>query len=275
MAFSMAFFKALPVLTILFMAFGLVAPPADALEYPETELAQAGLSTALGTQLDLNIQLTDSNGVARTLGELLNPNRPSIVLPVYFDCPRMCGLVTQGFANALGKLALKLGRDFDVFTVSFDSDETYQKAAESAAQFRKQAPDPLSAAAHWHFLVGDQNNVRKLMAQLGFHYFRDKDEWAHSPALMLLTPNGQISQYFTGVEFSAPDLRLALVEASQGRIGSLLDHVALFCFRFDQRMGKYTWTAFSIMRAGGALTLIGLGGLLVYLWRRERVKRVV
>ena len=262
-------------LLILFLALFLEVQGSFALEYPETELKQAGLSTALGTQIDLKIELTDSDGSVRTLSQLINPERPAIIIPVYYSCPRMCGLVTHGFATALRSLNLRLGADFDVFTVSFDSNETPKDAAVSAAQFHKEAPDPAAAAAHWHFLVGDQNNIRKLMAELGFHYFRDKDEWAHSPALMLLTPGGQISQYFTGVEFSAPDLRLALIEASQGRIGSLLDHVVLFCFRFDQRMGKYTWTAFNIMRVGGALTLIGLGGLLVYLWRKERSRRPV
>jgi protein SCO1/2 len=112
------------------------------------------------------------------------------------------------------------------------------------------------------------------MNQIGFKYLPDKGEFAHAAALMILTPDGQISQYFTDVNAAARDVKLALVEASRGSIGSAIDHVMLFCFRFDQTKGKYTWAAFNIMRAGGALTLLFLAGLVLFLRRREKVQQI-
>lgn len=254
---------------LLALNFG-VASYAAALEKPETELPQASVSTKLGTQIDIDRSFRSSSGEEKPLRDFMLPGRPAIIMPVYFNCARMCSLTLNGMSKALNELDLGLGEDFQVIAISFDPTETAELADERAELLRSQYRNPDQAKSGWQFLVGNKENVELIMQQLGFHYIRDKGEFAHAAAVMLLTPSGQISQYFTGIEFPAKDLRLALVEASQGRIGNVIDHVMLFCFRFDQTKGRYTWAAFNLMRAGGALTLLLLGSLIVYLWRREK-----
>lgn len=244
------------------------------LEKPETELTQAGITTQLATQIELDLPFTSSTGEKRDLRDFMRRGRPAIVVPVYYSCARMCGLTLNGLSKTLNEIDLKIGDDFEVITISFDATEGVDLASERAELYHTQHKTPQQAMQGWHFLVGEQANVDLIMQQLGFHYLEDKGEFAHAAAIMLLTPTGQISQYFTGIEFSAKDLRLALVEASQGRIGDVIDQFLLFCFRFDQSKGKYTWAAFATMRVGGAITLVLLGGLLLYLWRREKRPRI-
>lgn len=262
--------------TRFFLALALVAfgrgesSRAYALERPGEELQQVGLTTKLGAQVDLSLEFTDSSGQRRALSSFTRGDRPIAILPVYYECPRMCGLAMNGAAAMLNELSLRLGEDFDLLTVSFDAQDTPARAAERAANYWQAHRSPEDARRGWHFLVGEQANIDALMSQIGFNYMRDGGEWAHTSALMLLTPDGKVSQYFTGIQFSAPDVRLALVEASQGKIGTVMDHIMLFCFRFDPTKGKYTWVAFNTLRAGGALTLGLLAFLVISLIRKGR-----
>ena len=152
--------------------------------------------------------------------------------------------------------------------------DTFESAEEKRRQYVTGLKLKDKAKSGWHFLVGEPENVNKLMNQIGFHYIEDKGEFAHSAAIMLLTHDGEISQYFTGIDFRPFDVKLALVEASKGKVGSIIDHVLLFCFRFDPTKGRYTWAAFNIMRLGGILTFLCLGALIFRLWRRERLAHV-
>lgn len=230
------------------------------------------LKTKLGTQVDLNLRFTKGDGTTVALRELFKEGRPLILLPVYYECPRLCGMLLQGVSELLNQLNLPLGDDYRVVAISFNPKEGPDLALTRQQEFRGKLHDlPQSGrAAGWDFMVGSPEPVKTLLNQIGFPYEEDKGEFVHSAVLMILTPNGQISQYFTGINFSARDVRLALVEASQGKIGNLIDHALLFCFRFDPLKGKYTWAAFNLMRAGGALTLLGLGALIVLLRLRER-----
>jgi protein SCO1 len=259
-------------LTVLFLSISL-CPPLWALKDPGAELKPVGVSTKLGTKIDLSLPFVDSTGTALTLGQLFTGNRPVIIVPAYYDCPRLCGLILDGVRDVINDLTLELGSDYRVVTFSFDASETPVQAAQRAVSLRKQLSNQ-AGAAHWSFLVGPQTSIDTLLDQIGFNVTPDQGEFAHSAAVMVLTPSGEISQYFTGVTFSAWDAKLALVEASRGAIGSPIDHVMLFCFRFDPTKGKYTWAAFNIMRAGGALTLILLAGLIIGLWRRERRRQL-
>ena len=258
-------------LLIAFLTF-LYPFPSFAVENPGENLQKVGISPTLGSQINTQLTFTDSNGKQASLGHLLHPNAPTLLVPAYYDCPRLCGLLLGGVTKLLNELKLELGTDYKVLTVSFDPKEGPELAKKRAKHYYTTLKSPVSGPKGWKFLVGDQVNIDPLMNQIGFEYFEDKGEYAHTAAVIVLTPQGRISQYFTGISFSKRDLRLALVEASEGKIGNLIDHVLLYCYRFDPTKGKYTWVAFGIMRTGGALTLLLLGTTLLLLWKREKGK---
>lgn len=262
-------------LTLIVLALSFLSVPTGllALEKPGDELKEVGVSTELGTRVDLDLQFTNSEGNLVKLGSLFTKNRPAVIVPVYYSCPRLCGLVLKGVTKLLNAVPLELGEDYQVITVSFDTSETPKIANKRAKEYISQLDSKQNSAAGWHFLVGDDANVSALMKQIGFNYRPDGGEFAHTAAIMLLTPNGEVSQYFTGISFPASDVRLALIDASRGNIGTAFDHLLLYCFRFDPTKGKYTWAVVNLMRVVGALSILLLGGLVVSLrWRERRAR---
>jgi len=249
------------------------ASTAFAVTDPKAALDDINPTTKLGARLDLNLIFTDSEGKTAPLRELILPSKPIIILPVYYGCPRLCGLVMSGVARLLNQIKLTLGTEFQVIAISFDKTDTPENAAEAAQKYRSQLTIPENQKQFWRFLVGSEANIKAFTEQLGFHFKQDQGEFVHSAVIMLLTPEGEISQYFTGIDYPAWDVRLALIDASRGAIGSAMDHVLLFCFRFDPLKGKYTWAVTSSLRIGGALTLILLVGLIFGMRRRELLSR--
>jgi len=258
------------------LAFALalvLGSPLMAIENPGETLQEVKLTTNPGDQVDLTYKFTDSFGRDVVLSEYLEDGIPAIIVPSFYNCPRLCGLVLTGVTELLNKMNLELGQDYHVLVVSFDSTETPEHATKIREKYLSKFNGRGDANSGWHYLVGSEENVSGLMDQLGFQYLPDGDDFAHTAAIMLLTPGGKISQYFTGISFPDWDVRLALVEASQGAIGSAIDQVLLFCFRFDPNKGRYTWFALNVMRAGGSLTLLLLFGLMFILWRREQKQK--
>lgn len=232
---------------------------------------EVGVFTELGKQVDLSRQFTNVAGQTRSLRDFTVPGKPILIAPVYYKCPRLCGLLLDGVYNLLNEIQLKLSTDFSVLVVGFDPQETPEDASKVMNKFNaKLIGEPASGTSAIQYLVGGQEQVRGLMGDLGFKYMRDGEDFAHSAALMILTPTGEISQYFTGIMFSPWDAKLALVEASKGEIGTAIDHLMLYCFRFDPLQGKYTWAVVGLLRVGGALTLIGLGLVYFFFARRRR-----
>lgn len=257
-------------LLVLLLFWITVTGNALALEKPGEELKDVGLATELGAQVDTSLTFTNSEGKLVALSELISESIPTIIIPAYYDCPMLCGLLLNGVIKLINRMDLVLGTDYRIVTVSFDSSETAKQAADRKAEFVEKFVGQGDAKSGWDFLVGTEENVKTLMGQIGFYYKEDKEEFAHTAVIMLLTPAAKISQYFTGIGFPEWDVRLALIEASQGSIGSAIDHVLLYCFRFDPLKGRYTWVATGVMRAGGVATLLLLGGLLLFLWKREK-----
>ena len=258
--------KVLPILLTFYFSFS----PAHALEDPGTELARAGIDTKQGQVLDMELVFTTSNGESKKLKEIVDPNKPIIITPVYYDCPRLCGLLLNGFMKLTQEMDLKMGLDYQVLTISFDDTEQPSLAQKRANEYYTEAKLSPEQSNAWHFLVGNKENVTKLMSQIGFRYFKEDEEFAHSAVIIVLTPQGEISQYFTGIEFSPWDARLAIIEASQGKIGSLVDHILLFCFRYDHKQGKYTWAVSNFLKAGGTVTLLVLA-YIIYWAARNRI----
>jgi protein SCO1/2 len=225
---------------------------------------EIGIDQKLDQQIPADLQFKDESGDNVSLDKYFNSNKPLVLTLVYYECPMLCTEVLNGLLKALNVMHLQVGNDFDIVTVSFDAGETpHLASAKKAAYVKAYKHD--GANKGWHFLTGSQASIDKLTKATGFRYAYDpkSDLFAHGAAIMVLTPQGKISHYFFGVEFSARDLRLALVEASKGKIGSVTDQILLFCFHYDPSQGKYSAYALNFVRLGGIITIICLGIFIV------------
>jgi len=239
------------------------------------ELKDVGIDQHLNQTLPLETPLKDEDGRAVRLGDYFG-KRPVVFALVYYNCPMLCTQVLNGLVSALGVVSLDAGRDFDVVAVSFDPRDTAKDAAAKKAayvgRYRRGGAD-----AGWHFLTGDPEAIARLTKAAGFRYRFDEDmgQFAHASAIMVATPQGRLSHYFYGIEYAPRDLRLALVEASAGKIGTPVDQILLYCFHYDPATGKYGAVIMRIIRIAGALTLLVVAGGIVFMSRRGRRPRPV
>jgi protein SCO1/2 len=244
---------------------------------PETKtvsppgLEGVGIDQRLNEQVPLNLTFKDEQGKTVKLGDYFHEGRPVILNLVYFQCPMLCTEVLNGLTSALKVIKFVPGKEFEVVTVSIDPRETPQLAANKKEMYLKKLGNP-EAAKGWHFLTGEPTQIEALAAAVGFRYRFDAklNQFAHAAGIMLITPTGKIAQYYYGVEYSAKDMRLGIVEASQNRIGSLADQVLLYCYHYDPRTGRYGATITNIVRLGGLTTVVVLGSALVLLFRQEK-----
>ncbi len=223
----------------------------------------------LNEQVPLDLVFRDETGRPVKLGDYFH-DRPVILDLAYFRCPMLCDRVMNGMVKAMLDLPFDAGKEFNVLTVSFDARETPAMASAKKKTYLERYGRP-GAEAGWHFLTGDEDSIRALTEAVGFHYIYDPahDQFAHASGIVVLTPSGKVSRYFYDVRYSPRDLRLGLVEASANQIGSPVDQVLLYCFHYDPAEGKYGPTVMNFVRAGGILTLIGIGLFAGLLWRRE------
>lgn len=263
-------FKKLIILVVVIQVAALYPRQLFAIEDPGPIVNNIQPTPVLGNVIDMNLKFSDETGNTRALSEIIDPEKPIILTPVYFDCPRLCGLLLSGVVKLLNELELVVGSDYQILSISFDHTETPQMAYKRSVSTKAQVAKNSEKLNAWHFLVGTQESVTALMNQIGFKYSRDGSEFVHSAVIMILTPQGKISQYFGGIDFTPRDVRLALVESSQGKIGSLIDQFFLFCFRYDHSQGKYAWAVFNLLRVGGLLTLVGLA-LVIVIAGRQRI----
>lgn len=230
----------------------------------------------LGAQVPLDLSFTTQDGRAVRLRELLAGHRPVVLTLVYFDCPMLCGLILTGAARGMRETGLELGKDFDAVTLSFDPRDSSRAAAERQRGYLQAFGKPEVKEA-WTFLTGGEPDIHAVTEAVGFKYAYDEKtrQFAHAAGLFVLTPDGRVSRYLYGIEFPARDLRLALVEASEGRVGTSFDRLLLTCYRYDPASRKYEPYAIGIMRVAMLGVLGGLGLMLGVFWRREvKGKRV-
>jgi protein SCO1/2 len=227
----------------------------------------------LGERVPLDAAFTGADGRPVRLGSLLGRGRPVILALVYYRCPMLCGLVLSGLARGMREMGLPLGQAYDAVAVSFDPRENSALAAERQRGWLQAVGRP-DGAASWAFLTGQEPEIRALADAVGFRYAWDErtGQFAHAAAVFVLTPEGRVSRYLYGIEFPARDLRLAVVEAGQGRVGTSLDRLLLTCFRYDASSRRYQPYVVGFIRIAALAVLGGLAVTLAVFWRRE-VKR--
>ena len=247
-----------------------VPPPGKAATEQIPMLKDVGIDQHLDTKIPLDLTFSDERGQEVRLGQYFG-KRPVVLALVYYECPMLCTYVLNGLTGSLEGIAFKAGKEFEVVVVSFDPGETPALAAEKKQFFLKRYGRPEADAAV-HFLTGREESIRALTSAVGFRYAYDAqiDQFAHPAAITILTNDGRISRYLYGIEFSPRDLKLALVEASEGRIGTLVDQALLFCYHYDPETGKYGLVILNLVRLAGALTVVALGGSIFFSLRRER-----
>ena len=233
-------------------------------------LRDVGLDQRLGEQVPLDLTFTDENGKSVRLADYFG-SKPVILNMVYYSCPMLCGEVLNGLTGALQIVKFDVGREFNVLTVSIDPRDTTALAAKKQAIYVKRYGRP-NAQAGWHFLTGRQDQIEALTKAVGFRYKYDAEikQYAHAAGIMVLTPDGKVAQYFYGVEYSPKDIRLSLVEASKGKVGTVVDQLLLFCYHYDPATGKYGAAVMNLLRLGGGMTILGIV-LLVGLLRRQEL----
>ena len=231
-------------------------------------LRDVGIDQKLNEQVPLDLKFRDESGQEVELGKYFG-KKPVVLSLVYYNCPMLCTQVLNGMTSTFKILPFEIGNQFDVVTVSFDPRETPKLAEEKKESYLQRLGKP-NAAAGWHFLTGDEASIKRLADAVGFRYTFDSatNQYAHASGIMVLTPQGKISHYFYGIEYSAKDLRLGLVEAADGKIGSRVDQLLLYCYHYDPTTGKYAWVI-NLYRWGGALTVLAMAGML-FLLRRPR-----
>ncbi len=249
------------------MTKGIMSPPSN---IRPPYLQNVGIEQHLDGRVPPDLAFIDDTGRPVKLGDYFG-KKPLILNLVYYNCTMLCGEVLAGLTGAMKMVKFDVGNQFEVITVSFNPQETPVIAAAKKQDYLKRYGRP-GAASGWHFLTGPAESINALTKSVGFQYQYDPKikQYAHATAILVLTPQGRISRYFYGVDFPPKDLRMGLVEASQGKIGNAVDQVLLYCYHYDPATGKYGAVVSSMLRLGAGLTVFLLGGLILILFRLEK-----
>jgi protein SCO1/2 len=236
-------------------------------------LTTVGIEQKLGSQLPLETELKDEDGKIVKLGDYFRSGRPVIVAFVYFECPMLCNQVLNGLTGSLKGINLDAGRDFDIVAISFDAREfdkpglARNKKAGYVERYGR-----AGAEKGWHFLAGNQDSIDKVTSAAGFSYKWDEksDQFAHAAGVMIATPDGKLSRYFYGIDYSPKDIKFGLMESAENKVGSPAEKLLLYCFHYDPSTGKYGLAVLRLMRLGGIATVLGLGAMAFVFWRRNK-----
>jgi len=255
------------LLLVLFFAV-----PAVAQTSPKwaKELEKVAIIEHPGAQVPPDLPFVDTDGRAVKLGDFFDGRRPVILTLNYSNCPVLCIQQLNGLVAGIRDMPWDLGDKYQIVTVSIDPKETPAKAADRRAKYLKDYGREVADPA-WHFLTGREENIQQLADTVGFGYayIPEDDQYAHMAVLILCSPEGRVSRYIGGVKFDPQTLKLSLVEAGEGRVGSAMDLVLMYCYHFDPESNRYGPSALAVVRIGGALTAFSLGGFLSVLWIRD------
>ncbi len=233
-------------------------------------LEEVGITEHLDAKLPMELEFRDEDGISVTLGSFFDGERPVILTLNYYRCPMLCGLMLNGLVDGLEQLEWTPGQEFEIVTVSINPLETPALAKEKKQNYIKRYGRP-SAMAGWHFLTGREPEIDRLAETVGFHFVYDpvEKQYAHAAAIFVCTPDGRVARYLYGIEYPSKRLKLGLLEASEGKIGSTLDQLILYCYHYDPSRRRYSPVAMNIMRVGGGATASILAVALGMFWFRE------
>ncbi len=234
-------------------------------------LNDVGIDQKLNEQLPLDLVFRNEKGEPVKLGDFFG-KKPVMISLVYYECPMLCNQILNGMISAFRVMNFSPGKEFDVVTVSFDSRENAEHATRKKKVYIDYLPEAKRADATtgWHFLTGDEANIKRLTEAIGFRYHFDTatNQFAHASGVFVATPQGRLARYFYGIEYAPKDLRLGLVEASENKIGSPMDKLMLYCYHYDPATGKYGATVINLIRIGGVLTLVAVLAMFIVMRRR-------
>ena len=238
-------------------------------------LKDVGIDQRLNEQIPLDAVFKDEQGHEVRLGQFFH-GKPVVLSLVYYQCPMLCNQVLNGMMGTFRQVSFNIGEQFEVITVSFDPHETPDLATAKKSTYIKAYNRP-GAEGGWHFLTGDEANIKRLTEAVGFRYHWDEQtkQFAHASGIMVLTPEGRLARYFYGIEYPPRDLRLGLVEASQNKIGTPVDTLMLYCYHYDPATGKYGAIVMNIVRLAGGVTLVLIVGLILVLRKRDNRRELV
>ena len=237
-------------------------------------LKKVGIDQKLNEPVPLDAVFKDEQGREVRLGQFFK-GKPVVISLVYYSCPMLCNQVLNGMLGSFRQVSFNIGEQFEVVTVSFDAKETPALAAKKKETYIK-GYNRASGEAGWHFLTGDEANIKRLADAVGFRFLWDEQtkQFAHASGIMIATPEGKLARYFYGIDYPPGDMRLALVEASANKIGTPVDALMLYCYHYDPATGKYGAVVMNIIRVAGVVTLFLMAGLLWMLTRISRRRRL-
>jgi protein SCO1/2 len=246
----------------------------DRTEPTPKQLQGVDVQERLGSRLPLSLSFHDQEGRTVNLGKFFDGQHPVLFTLNYSNCPMLCSLMLSGLVKGLKGVEWGINQEFQIVTVSLDAKEPLEVTQRTANRYLTQYGRP-GARPGWHFLTGTEQDIRAYADAIGFSYRYDeaRKEFAHPAAIVLASPNGTIVRYLYGLEFEPKTLRLGLVEASEGKIGTTLDRLVLYCFHYDSSEGRYAPVAKRIMEVGGAVTIVLLAGFLWLLFRADSKRR--
>ncbi len=223
------------------------------------ELQGVGITEKIGSQIDLGLKVTQEDGTVVPLSTFFHEHKPVILSPVYFNCPGLCNFHLNGLVDALKMVDWSPSQKFEIIALSFDPSEKSDVASQKKASYMK-LYDRTGTEAGWHFVTADAETIKKITEAVGFQYkWNEKvGEWSHASAAIMISPRGQVARYLHGIMFEPRDMKLALNEAADGKLGGFVDSAMLFCFKYDRHQSKYGLQVFQIMKAAGALTALAL-----------------
>lgn len=236
-------------------------------------LKTVGIEQKLGTALPLDVELKDEDGKAVKLGDYFKSGRPVIVTFVYYDCPMLCNQVLNGLTGSLKGMSFDAGKEFDVVAISFDAREydnptlAKNKKASYMERYNRAGTE-----AGWHFLTGTQASIDAVTSAAGFSYKWDEksNQFAHAAAVMIASPEGTLTRYFYGIDYSPKDIKFGIMESAENKVGNPAEKLLLYCYHYDPSTGKYGLAVLNVIRLGGVATLIGLGAMAFVFWRRNK-----
>ncbi len=234
------------------------------------DLEGVDITPTLGEQVPLDAPFYDDDGREVTLRSYVDGTKPTLLVLAYFECPMLCTLVMNGTVRAMQNITQVPGRDFELVLISFDPKETPAMAGPQKRSYMKMYGSDATAAG-WHFLTGSEESIRSVADAVGFHYkwVEERQEYAHGSGIFFLTPDGKLSRFLGGIVFESLDVRLALLEASEGKIGNAAEQIILFCYHYDPTTGRYAPAAAQIMSIASGFSLLLLLGFLAFWWKRD------